>query len=79
MNESELILSCQIPDNKSAVIRRIKGDPNTLNRLREMGFYEGMVVSKFLSNDDDCIILNVRGNKVYLNDIAAHCILVEVL
>ena len=76
---SNLILSCQIPDGKSAVIREIRGDLNTIGRLREMGFYESMVVSKFHSNNDDCIILNVRGNKVYLNDIAAHCILVEIL
>lgn len=74
-----LILSCQIPDGKSAIIREIKGHLNTITRLREMGFCEGMEVSKFHSNNDDCIILNIKGNKVYLNDLAAHCILVEVL
>ena len=75
----ELVLSCQIPDRKSAIIREIKGDVNTVGRLREMGFYEGMIVSKFMSTTNDCIILNIKGNKVYLNDIAAHCILVEIL
>lgn len=76
---NNLILSCQIPDNKNAIIREIRGEVNTIARLREMGFYEGMIVSKFHSNNDNCIILNMRGNKVYLNDIAAHCILVEIL
>lgn len=75
----KLILSCQIPDGKIAAIREIRGDINTISRLREMGFYEGMEVTKFNANNNDCIILNVRGNKVYLNDKAAHCILVEIL
>jgi len=78
MNKN-LVLSCQIPDGKNASIRELRGDHNTISRLREMGFYEGMVVSKFHSNNDDCIILNVKGNKIYLNDIAAHCIMVEIL
>jgi Fe2+ transport system protein FeoA len=77
--KKNLILSCQIPSNKNAVIRELRGESNTISRLREIGFYEGMIVSKFHSNDDDCIILNVKGNKIYLNDVAAHCILVEIL
>lgn len=75
----KLILSCQIPVGKTAVIRELKGDINTISRLREIGFYEGMEVSKLSSTKSDCIILNIKRNKVYLNDIAAHCVLVEVL
>jgi Fe2+ transport system protein FeoA len=75
----KLILSCQIPVGKTAVIRELKGDINTISRLREIGFYEGMEVSKFSSTKNDCIILNIKRNKIYLNDVAAHCILVEVL
>lgn len=75
----KLILSCQIPDKKTAVIREIRGNVNVIGRLREMGFYEGMEISKFHSAKNDCIILNIKGNKIYLNDVAAHCILVEVI
>lgn len=74
-----LVLSCQIPAGKTAVIRQLKGDVNTISRLREMGFYEGMHVTKFHSTKNDCIILNIKRNKIYLNDVAAHCILVEVI
>lgn len=75
----DLVLSCQIPVGKTAIIRQLKGDANTVSRLREMGFYEGMEVKKFHSSKNDCIILNIKRNKIYLNDVAAHCILVEVI
>jgi Fe2+ transport system protein FeoA len=79
MNNQKLILSCQIPNGKTAVIRELRGNISTVSRLREIGFYEGMEISKFYSAKKDCIILNIKRNKIYLNDVAAHCILVEVV
>jgi Fe2+ transport system protein FeoA len=79
MDESKLILSCKIPYGKKGIIRKIEGPDYHVLRLREMGFHEGLVVIKASDDAHRCIILNFQGRKFYLNEGAAHSILVELL
>lgn len=74
-----LIKANKIPKGKEAVIREIKGDIYFISRLREMGFGESVRISKFSEDVHRTIILNIKGNKVYLSENAAECIWVEVL
>lgn len=74
----ELVLSCKIPKGKSGVIREIKGDIGIVSRLREMGFGEGTTITKFSDDAHQCIIINLKGKKMYLSETAAHCIFVEL-
>ena len=79
MDESKLILSCKIPQGREAIIRKIEGDKDFVVRLRELGFGEGVRISKFNDDAARCIILNLKGRKIYLTEHAAHCILVELI
>lgn len=74
-----LILSCKIPHGKTGIIRKIEGDKDFAIRLRELGFGEGVRVSKFSDDAHKCIILNLNGRKIYLSEHAAHCIFVELI
>lgn len=76
--DKNLILSCKIPHGKKGIIRKLEGPNYFVSRLREMGFAEGMVVSKVSDDAHRCIVLNVKGKKYYLNEQAAHCIFVEL-
>ena len=79
MDESKLILSCKIPYGRKAIIRKFDGDVYHITRLREMGFSEGVTVMKTSDDAFRCVILNLQGRKIYLNEAAAHVILVELI
>ena len=79
MDKTELILSCRMPYNSKGVIRKLEGDILLVSRLRELGFKEGAQILKVSHDAHRCIILNLKGNKIYLNEKAAHSILVELL
>ena len=79
MDESKLILSCKIPYGKKAIIRKFVGDIYHITRLREIGFGEGMTISKMSDDAYRCVIINLQGRKIFLNEAAAHTILVELL
>ena len=79
MDESKLILSCKIPYGKKAIIRKFVGDIYHITRLREIGFGEGMTISKTSDDAYRCVIINLQGRKIFLNEAAAHTILVELL
>ena len=79
MDESKLILSCKIPYGRKAIIRKFVGDIYHITRLREIGFGEGVVIMKTSDDAHRCVILNLQGRKIYLNETAAHVILVELL
>jgi Fe2+ transport system protein FeoA len=79
MDKNKLILSCKIPQNKQAIIRKLDGDKDFIIKLRELGFGEGKRVTKFSDDAHQCIIINMDGRKIYLTEHAAHCILVELV
>ena len=79
MDESKLILSCKIPYGKKAIIRKFVGDIYHITRLREIGFGEGMTISKTSDDAYRCVIINLQGRKIFLNEAAAHTVLVELL
>ena len=58
MNDEKLILSCKIPYGKKAVIRKFVGDIYHITRLREIGFGEGMTISKMSDDAHRCVIIN---------------------
>jgi hypothetical protein len=70
-----------VPKGKSAIIREIKGDINFVARLREMGFGEGMTITKFNEDSYRCVIIsiNVKSTKIWLTEGAAECIFVELV
>jgi Fe2+ transport system protein FeoA len=68
-----------IPHKQSARIKEFKGDINFISRLREMGFGEGSIVTKFSQDAYYCIILNMEGRKIYLSEAAAECMIVELI
>ena len=74
-----MVTSNKIQNKKSAIIREIKGDIGFVSRLREMGFGENMTITKASDDAQRCIILNVKGTKIWLTEGAAECILVEIL
>ena len=74
-----LITSNKVPTGKSAVIRQIQGDLTFVSNLRQMGFGESADIRKFGTDAHRCIILNVKGTKIWLTEGAAECILVEIL
>jgi len=78
-SKDELILSCQIPKNKTGIIKRLSGPAELVQRLRELGFREDKVVKKTNGNEEGCIMVNLDGVKIALNEQAAHCILVKLL
>lgn len=73
-----LILSNKVPTGKSAVIRRIQGNLTFVSNLRQMGFGENMTITKASDDAHRCIILNVKGTKIWLSEAAAECIFVEI-
>ena len=73
-----MVTSNKIPSKKSAIIREIKGDIGFVSRLREMGFGENMTITKASDDAHRCIILNVKGTKIWLSEAAAECIFVEI-
>lgn len=73
-----MVTSNKIPSKKSAIIREIKGDIGFVSRLREMGFGENMTITKASDDAHRCVILNVKGTKIYLSETAAECIFVEI-
>ena len=73
-----MVTSNKIPSKKSAIIREIKGDIGFVSRLREMGFGENMTITKASDDAQRCIILNVKGTKIWLSEAAAECIFVEI-
>ena len=79
MDENKLILSCRIPRGRRAIIRKFVGDIYHITRLREMGFGEGVIISKTSDDALRCVIINLDGRKICLNEAAAHTILVELL
>ena len=79
MPDKKLILSCKLPQGKEGIIRKLEGDKDFVVRLRELGFGEGIRVTKFSDDAARCIILNIKGRKIYLNEYAAHCIFVELI
>ena len=68
----------KIPSKKSGIIREFRGDINFISRLREMGFGEGTTITKFSDDAYYCIIINLKGRKIYLSELAADCIFVEL-
>ena len=80
MDKDKLIISCQIPLNRKAIIRELRGNIDVVTRLREMGLGEGVIISKsnLKPHDDNCIVINLKGQKLYLNEQAAHSIFVEL-
>lgn len=81
MDKNKLILSCQIPVGRKAIIRKLQGSADTLTRMREMGLGEGAEISKLSIRPriDNCVVINLRGQRLYLNEQAAHSILVELI
>lgn len=79
MDKSKLILSHRIPQSKQAIIRVIEGDEDFIVRLRELGFAEGKRVSKLSDDAQKYVILNLNGGKIYISELAARCIFVELL
>jgi Fe2+ transport system protein FeoA len=75
---SKLVPCRKIPSKKSGIIREFHGDINFIARLREMGFGEGTTITKFSEDAQICIIINVKGKKIFLSEIAAECIFVEL-
>jgi Fe2+ transport system protein FeoA len=74
-----MITASKIPCGKSGVIRQLKGEITFISRLREMGFGESMIISKFSEDAHRTIIINLKGRKIYLSEAAAECILVELV
>jgi Fe2+ transport system protein FeoA len=74
-----MVTSNKIQNKKSAIIKEIRGDIGFVSRLREMGFGENMTITKASDDAQRCIILNVKGTKIWLTEGAAECILVEIL
>jgi len=82
MDETNLVLACQIPYGKSAIIRKIESsiDKDFALRLREIGFGEGKVISKYSDDGNiNCILLGIDGRKVMVSENGAHSIFVELL
>lgn len=50
-----------------------------VERLRELGFQEDKQIKKTIGNEEGCIVVNLDGAKIALNEQAAHCILVKLL
>ena len=73
-----MVTSNKIPSKKSAIIREIKGDIGVVCRLREMGFGENMTITKASDDAHRCVIINLKGTKIYLSEAAAECIFVEI-
>jgi len=73
-----MVTSNKIPNKKSAIIREIKGDIGFVARLREMGFGESMTITKVSDDAQRCVIINLKGRKIYLSEAAAECIFVEI-
>ena len=73
-----MVTSNKIPSKKSAIIREIKGDIGFVCRLREMGFGENMTITKASDDAHRCVIINLKGTKIYLSEAAAECIFVEI-
>ena len=73
-----MVTSNKIPSKKSAIIREIKGDIGFVCRLREMGFGENMTITKASDDAHRCVIINLKGTKIYLSAAAAECIFVEI-
>ena len=73
-----MVTSNKIPSKKSAIIREIKGDIGFVCRLREMGFGESMTITKVSDDARRCVIINLKGHKIYLSETAAECIFVEI-
>jgi Fe2+ transport system protein FeoA len=76
---NRFVTANKIPMGKEAIIREIKGEINFVARLRELGFGESMRISKFSDDAHRTIILNIKGKKMYLSELAAECIWVEVI
>ena len=74
-----MVTSNKIQNKKSAIIKELRGDIGFVARLREMGFGESMTITKASDDAQRCIILNVKGTKIWLTAGAAECILVEIL
>lgn len=79
MDQSKLILSCKMPKGKEGIIRKLDGPAYHVERLRELGFNEGVKISRISDDAFRCVILNLKGAKIYLNEAAAHTILVELV
>ena len=77
--QTKYITSNKIPCKKSGIIREIKGEISFIARLREMGFGESMTITKFSDDANRCVILNLKGAKIWLTDNAAECIFVELV
>ena len=73
-----MVTSNKIPSKKSAIIKEIKGDIGFVSRLREMGFGENMTITKASDDAHRCVIINLKGTKIYLSEAAAECIFVEI-
>ena len=73
-----MVTSNKITNKKSAIIREIKGDIGFVARLREMGFGESMTITKVSDDAHRCVIINLKGHKIYLSEAAAECIFVEI-
>ena len=73
-----MVTSNKIPSKKSAIIREIKGDIGFVSRLRELGFGENMTITKASDDAHRCVIINLKGTKIYLSEAAAECIFVEI-
>jgi Fe2+ transport system protein FeoA len=76
---SKLVPCRKIPSKKSGIIRDFRGDISFIARLREMGFGEGTTINKFSDDAHRCIIINLKGKKIYLSELAAECIFVELV
>jgi Fe2+ transport system protein FeoA len=76
---SNLVPCRKIPSKKSGIIREFRGDINFISRLREIGFGEGATITKFSEDADTCIIINIKGKKIFLSEIAAESIFVELI
>ena len=73
-----MVTSNKIASKKSAIIKEIKGDIGFVCRLREMGFGENMTITKVSDDAHRCVIINLKGHKIYLSETAAECIFVEI-
>lgn len=81
MDENNLILASQIPYGKRAVIRKIEStDKDFALRLREIGFGEGKIITKYSDEGPKkCIIQGGDGMKVFVNENDSHAIYVELI
>jgi hypothetical protein len=43
-----------------------------------MGFGESMTITKVSDDAHRCVIINLKGHKIYLSEAAAECIFVEI-